>query len=141
MDRVMVGRVQDQTTAAHPVQVQTIKMNIPDYSNLKYLTGFLHYLNKHHIYLRSRSNGMVANFLSLCHQTTDGLEWTFASGNFPFNPKTIPRIKNRKTRKACYRCFAKYKRPLGAEKPRNVWGEVNEFVRCHKEEIKSHQYR
>ncbi len=129
--------VQDRTTAARPVRVRIIDMQ---YTNLKYLTGFLHYLNKHHIYLRSRRNGIVMHFLKLCHCQTEGLKWTFSEGHFPFDPKTVPKIKSRKARKNCYRCFSKYKRPLGAEKSNNVWGEVNDFFRQNKNEIIASQH-
>jgi len=131
---------QDQTTVARPVQVRIFNMNNPNHENLKCLTGFLYYLNRNHIYLRSRRNGMVTNFLRLCLHKTDGLKWTFSEGRFPFDPKTINKIKDRKLRKNCYRCFSRYKKPLRTEKSLNVWGEVNNFFRHNKEEIMAFQY-
>lgn len=129
--------VQDLITAAHPVLVRIIDMQ---YTNLKYLTGFLHYLNRNHIYLRSRRNGMVTNFLMLCLHKTDGLKWTFSEGRFPYDPKSIIKIKDRKIRKNCYRCFAKYKKPIRSEKSLNIWGEVNKFIQQYREKILEFQY-
>ncbi len=131
---------QAMTAAVHPVQVRIINMNNPNHENLRYLTGFLRYLNRNHIYLRSRRNGMVTNFLKLCLHKTDGLKWMFLEGRFPFDPKTIIKIKDRKIRKNCYRCFAKYKKPIRSEKSLNVWGELNKFIQQDREKILEFQY-
>lgn len=135
-----MDQAQDQTLAVHPVQARIINMNNPNHENLRYLTGFLHYLNRNHVYLRSRRNGMVMNFLRLCLHKTDGLKWTFSEGRFPFDPKTIIKIKDRKLRKNCYRCFAKYKKPLRSEKSLNVWGELNKFIQQEREKIIEFKY-
>jgi CO dehydrogenase/acetyl-CoA synthase beta subunit len=137
---MIMDLAQDQTTVARLAQARIINMNNPNHENLRYLTGFLHYLNRNHIYLRSRRNGMVTNFLKLCLHKTDGLKWMFLEGRFPFDPKTIIKIKDRKVRKNCYRCFAKYKKPIRSEKSLNVWGEVNRFLQQNKEEIMAFQY-
>lgn len=70
-------------------------------------------------------NGFVAgrNLLcfNYCAKATPELSWDI-NANFPFNPKRIPKIKDRKIRKACYQSFALYKSFKPRPKPKlKIW--------------------
>lgn len=91
------------------------------------LTAIAHYLGKQHIMLRGRSNGMATYLLKIYFYHLQGLRWTIDS-EFPFDPKTITKVKNRKFRKTCYKCFAHYKKP-NKDINTSVWGELNHFIR------------
>lgn len=43
--------------------------------------------------------------------------------NFPFNPKHIPKVKNRKYRRACYQSFISYKKSFKSI-PKLVWAKL-----------------
>ncbi|MDM1022087.1 hypothetical protein QSV37_17585 [Acinetobacter sp. VNK23] len=91
------------------------------------LTAITHYLGKQHIVLRGRSNGMATYLLKIYFHRLQGLEWTIHS-KFPFNPKSIPKVRDRKFRNDCYRCFAHYKKP-NKDINTSVWSELNSFIR------------
>lgn len=57
----------------------------------------------------SRRAGFKFSVFKLCTQHIPELECEFFA-DFPFNPKFIPKVKNRKSRKACYQSFMLYKK-------------------------------
>lgn len=52
--------------------------------------------------------GRSLRLFNYCSQQLPGLAWDI-NLNFPFNPKYIPKLKDRKLRKAAYQSFARYK--------------------------------
>lgn len=56
----------------------------------------------------SRRAGFKFSVFKLCTQLIPELECDFFA-DFPFNPKFIPKVKNRKFRRACYQSFRLYK--------------------------------
>ena len=115
--------LQDLVMTADLLLVQIIRVAIMPPN----LTAIAHYLGKQHIALRGRSKGMATYLLKVYFYRLQGLKWTIDSA-FPFDPKTITKIKNRKFRKACYKCFAHYKKP-NTDLNTSVWGELNSFIR------------
>lgn len=57
----------------------------------------------------SRRAGFKFSVFKLCTQLIPELKCDFFA-DFPFNPKFIPKVKNRKYRKACYQSFMLYKK-------------------------------
>ncbi len=56
----------------------------------------------------SRRAGYKFSVFELCTQLIPELQCDFFT-DFPFNPKRIPKVKNRKVRRACYQSFRLYK--------------------------------
>ncbi len=67
-------------------------------------------------YLINRVNGHKIIWLRHCAKMLPELDWDFTL-DFPFNPQSIHKVKNRQLRRACYQSFALYKKSF---KPRST---------------------
>ncbi|MGR2827334.1 hypothetical protein FY048_17790 [Acinetobacter sp. 1124_18A] len=76
---------------------------------VQHLTPILNIVFKGNIFYVSRVNGRELIWLNRCAEMLPELYWDF-SLDFPFNPKSIHKVKNRKLRRACYQSFALYKK-------------------------------
>lgn len=83
---------------------------------VQHLTPILNIVFKGKIFFLSRVNGRELIWLKRCEEMLPELYWDF-SLDFPFNPKSIHKVKNRKLRRACYQSFAQYKKSF---KPRPI---------------------
>ncbi|MCZ2945994.1 hypothetical protein NYY74_12870 [Acinetobacter baumannii] len=83
-------------------------------NRVQHLTPILNIVFKGKIFFLSRVNGRELIWLKRCEEMLPELYWDFSLA-FPFNPKSISKLKNRKHRRACYQSFAQYKKSL---KPR-----------------------
>ncbi len=81
---------------------------------VQHLTPILNIVFKGKIFFLSWVNGRELIWLKRCEEMLPELYWDF-SLTFPFNPKSISKLKNRKHRRACYQSFALYKKSF---KPR-----------------------
>ncbi|MEN8338631.1 hypothetical protein ABFO74_11720 [Acinetobacter baumannii] len=91
-------------------------------NRVQHLIPILHNLFKGSAYqissfhLISRVNGRKIIWLKYCAKMLPELDWDF-SLDFPFNPQSIHKVKNRQLRRACYQSFALYKKTF---KPRSI---------------------
>lgn len=83
---------------------------------VQHLTPILNIVFKGNIFFVSRVNGRELIWLKRCEEMFPELFWDFSLA-FPFNPKSISKVKNRKHRRACYQSFALYKKSF---KPRPI---------------------
>ncbi|AQV15440.1 hypothetical protein [Acinetobacter pittii] len=83
---------------------------------VQHLTPILNIVFKGKIFFLSRVNGRELIWLKRCEEILPELYWGF-SLDFPFNPKSIHKVRNRKLRRACYQSFALYKKSF---KPRPI---------------------
>ncbi|KRI03938.1 MULTISPECIES: hypothetical protein [Acinetobacter calcoaceticus/baumannii complex] len=83
---------------------------------VQHLTPILNTAFQGKVFLLSRVNGRELFLLKLCAKLLPELEWDFLL-DFPFNPKSISKVKDRRLRKACYQSFAQYKKTF---KPRPI---------------------
>ncbi|MCM1963374.1 hypothetical protein NCY62_14845 [Acinetobacter pittii] len=99
---------------------------------VQHLTPILNTAFQGKVFLLSRVNGRELMWLKRCEEMLPALYWDF-SLDFPFKPQSIPKVKNRKLRKACYQSFAQYKKSF---KPRPIlklkilkdeWPSFNEW--------------
>ena len=74
-------------------------------------------------------NGFVAGrnlrCFNYCAKATPELSWDI-NADFPFDPACIPKIKDRKIRKACYQSLSRYKKsfkPRPKPKLKIIWNE------------------
>lgn len=81
-----------------------------------HLNPILNIVFKCKIFFLSRVNGRELIWLKHCAKMLPELEWDFTL-DFPFNPQSIPKVKNRQLRRACYQSFALYKKSF---KPRST---------------------
>lgn len=74
-------------------------------------------LFQNRIFWNGFAAGRNLRCFNYCAKATPELDWDIFS-DFPFNPKRIPKIKDRKIRKAAYQSFALYKKsfkPISSE--------------------------
>ncbi|MFX6133630.1 hypothetical protein ABTF13_16205 [Acinetobacter baumannii] len=83
---------------------------------VQHLTPILNTVFQGKFFLLIRVNGRELMWLKRCEEMLPALFWDFTL-DFPFNPKSISKVKNRKLRKACYQSFAQYKKSF---KPRPI---------------------
>lgn len=76
---------------------------------VQHLTPILNIVFKGKLFFLSRVNGRELIWLKRCEEILPELYWDF-SLDFPFYPKSIHKVKNRKLRRACYQSFALYKK-------------------------------
>lgn len=76
---------------------------------VQHLTPILNIVFKGKIFFLSRVNGRELIWLKRCEEMLSELYWDYSLA-FPFNPKSISKLKNRKYRRACYQSFALYKK-------------------------------
>lgn len=80
-------------------------------NRVQHLTPILNIVFKGKIFFLSRVNGRKIIWLKYCAKMLPELDWDF-SLDFPFNPQSIHKVKNRQLRRACYQSFALYKKHL-----------------------------
>ncbi|MFW2037766.1 hypothetical protein ACG92Y_04450 [Acinetobacter ursingii] len=56
--------------------------------------------------------GRSFGIIGICANALPMLDWDYSHTSICFNPKKIPKVPNRKQRKACYQAFALYKKSL-----------------------------
>lgn len=78
-----------------------------DMKNINHLTPLYNFYKRPWL-CTSRRAGFKFLVFKLCTQLIPELECDFFA-DFPFIPKRIPKVKNRKVRRACYQSFRLYK--------------------------------
>lgn len=82
--------------------------------SMTHIAPLLNVLFKNGILLGGFAPGRKLLYFNYCAKATPELNWDITT-DFPFDPKRIPKIKDRKIRKAAYQSFALYKKSF---KPR-----------------------
>lgn len=77
--------------------------------NMTHIAPLCNALFKNKIFLKGFAAGISLRLFNYCSQQLPELAWDM-NLNFPFNPKYIPKLKDRKLRKAAYQSFARYKK-------------------------------
>ncbi len=78
-------------------------------TDLNYLSPIVSSISNTKIIFKNRSVGHSFGIIGICANVLPILDWDF-SKKFYFNPSKIPKVKDRKLRKACYQSFALYKK-------------------------------
>lgn len=78
--------------------------------NLDYLSQIISSISRSKVIIKGRTVGRTFGIISICASTLPMLEWDYSHTSICFNPKKIPKVKNKKLRKACYQAFALYKK-------------------------------
>ena len=78
--------------------------------NLDYLSPIISSISGSKVIIKGRAVGRTFGIISICASTLPMLEWDYSHTSIFFNPKKIPKVKNKKLRKACYQAFALYKK-------------------------------
>ncbi|MCO8066795.1 hypothetical protein NI459_03935 [Acinetobacter schindleri] len=76
--------------------------------SMTHIAPLLNVLFKNGILLGGFAPGRKLLYFNYCAKATPELNWDITT-DFPFDPKRIPKIKDRKIRKAAYQSFALYK--------------------------------
>lgn len=100
---------QVMTADLHPVQV-----GIKVMKNINHIAPLFNALCKNKIFWNGFVPGRNLRIFNYCAKAAPELSWDI-NNDFPFNPKQIPRLKDRKLRKSGYQSFALYKKSF---KPR-----------------------
>ncbi|MEG2808735.1 MAG: hypothetical protein RR932_12305 [Acinetobacter sp.] len=93
--------------------------------NLQYISPLFKLLLKNRFFIGGRAVARSFYYFNYFSRKLPRLEWDI-NADFPFNPELIPKIKNRKIRKACYQSFALYKKsfkPRPKPKLKIIWDE------------------
>ncbi|MCU4483646.1 hypothetical protein [Acinetobacter ursingii] len=79
-------------------------------NNINYLSPILCSISNTRIILQGRILGRAVWIMGICPNVLPMLDWDYSHTSICFNPKKIPKVPNRKQRKACYQAFALYKK-------------------------------
>ncbi len=93
--------------------------------NLQYISPLFKLLLKNRFFIGGRAVGRSFYYFNYFSRELPELEWDI-NADFPFDPACIPKIKDRKIRKACYQSFALYKKsfkPRPKPKLKIIWDE------------------
>lgn len=77
--------------------------------NINHLTPILRFFFPGLHFIGGRGSGKYLIFFNLCKDFVPELKFDI-NQDFPFNPKHIPKVPQRRVRKACYQSFALYKK-------------------------------
>ena len=80
--------------------------------NHLYLAPIISSILNNRIIIKGRIVGRTFGIISVCVNALPMLQWDYSHTKMCFNPKKIPKVPNRKRRKACYQAFALYKKSL-----------------------------
>ncbi|MDH2017871.1 hypothetical protein N5J44_00120 [Acinetobacter ursingii] len=78
--------------------------------NLNYLSPIVSSITNTRIIFKGRAVGRSFGIIGICANALPMLDWDYSHTSICFNPKKIPKVPNRKQRKACYQAFALYKK-------------------------------
>ena len=78
--------------------------------NLNYLSPIVSSITNTRIIFKGRAVGRSFGIIGICPNVLPMLDWDYSHTSICFNPKKIPKVPNRKQRKACYQAFALYKK-------------------------------
>jgi len=85
--------------------------------SLTHIAPLFNVLFQNRIFWNGFTAGRNLRCFNYCAKATPKLNWDITT-DFPFDPKRIPKIKDRKIRKAAYQSFALYKKsfkPISSE--------------------------
>lgn len=77
--------------------------------SMAYISSLVNALFQNRILWNGFASGRSLRLFNYCSQQLPELAWDITL-DFPFNPKYIPKLKNRKCRKAAYQSFVRYKK-------------------------------
>ncbi|MFW1924804.1 hypothetical protein [Acinetobacter ursingii] len=106
--------------------------------NLNYLSPIVSSISNTRIIFKGRAVGRSFGIIGICANVFPMLEWDYSHHSICFNPKKIPKVPNRKQRKACYQAFALYKKSFKPKsKPKlKIW--KNEWTGIVKTAVQSY---
>jgi len=93
--------------------------------NMAYIAPLFNTLFKNKLFWNGFVAGRNLRCFNYCAKATPELSWDI-NADFPFDPACIPKIKDRKIRKACYQSFSRYKKsfkPRPKPKLKIIWDE------------------
>lgn len=96
-------------------------MGIKTMKSMTHIAPLFNALFQNKLFLNGFVAGRNLRIFNYCAKATPELSWDI-NADFPFDPVCIPKIKDRKIRKACYQSFALYKSFKPRLKPKlKIW--------------------
>lgn len=93
--------------------------------NMAYIAPLFNTFFKNKLFWNGFVAGRNLRCFNYCAKATPELSWDI-NADFPFDPACIPKIKDRKIRKACYQSLSRYKKsfkPRPKPKLKIIWDE------------------